>query len=150
MRRLSNIMRTARFHAEGLVKVFRAKTIVTMGELKEALGTDVDVTVFRKLREIAYRTSYSHRASYYALDDMVRFNELGLWSFRLIWFSMYGTLMATVEAFVNDSEAGCLANELEDLLQVRVRDAVLKLVQRGRIARKTVADYLCTVPVTAA
>ena len=28
-----------------------------MPELKEALGTEVDVTVFRKLREIAYRTA---------------------------------------------------------------------------------------------
>jgi hypothetical protein len=46
----------------------RQKT-ATMPELKEALGTDVDVTVFRKLRELAYRTSYSHRGKYHTLDE---------------------------------------------------------------------------------
>jgi hypothetical protein len=30
-------------------------------ELKLALGTSVDVTVFRKLRQLDYLSSYSHR-----------------------------------------------------------------------------------------
>ena len=43
-----------------------------MPELKKALGTDADVTVFRKLQQLAYRTSYSHRGSYYTLDETAR------------------------------------------------------------------------------
>ena len=60
-----------------------------------------------------YRTSYSHRGRYYTLDELVRFDELGLWSFRSVWFSRFGTLVATVEALVGASEVGFDAAELE-------------------------------------
>ena len=49
-------MRTKSFQAARLGELFRRFKIATMPELKEALGTDVDVTVFRKL-EIGYRSS---------------------------------------------------------------------------------------------
>ena len=65
-------MRTVSFHADDLAKALRHGKIATMPELKKALGTEVDVTVFRKLKQIAYRTSYSHRAAYYALDETAR------------------------------------------------------------------------------
>src|ERR1035441_3351292 len=41
--------------------------IATLDELKQALGTSVDVTVFRKLKPLDYLTSYSHRGRYYTL-----------------------------------------------------------------------------------
>ena len=66
-----------------------------MADLKTALGTQVDLTVFRKLKQLAYRTSYSHRGSYYTLDETPRFDEQGLWSFESVWFSRQGTLSDT-------------------------------------------------------
>jgi len=66
-----------------------------MPELKTALGTEVDVTVFRKLKQLSYRTSYAHRGSYYTLDETAQFDEKGLWSFNSVWFSREGTLLAT-------------------------------------------------------
>src|SRR5882724_3683607 len=81
-RETSNIMRTESFHADDLARALRRSKIATMPELKRALGTEVDVTVFRKLKQLAYRTSYSHRGSYYALDETARFDENGLWSFQ--------------------------------------------------------------------
>ena len=60
-------MRTESFHADDLLQALRRSKIATMPELKKALGTEVDVTVFRKLKQLAYRTSYSHRGSYYTL-----------------------------------------------------------------------------------
>ena len=44
-----NIMKTERFHAKVLEKLLGKQKIATLAELKAALGTDVDVTVFRKL-----------------------------------------------------------------------------------------------------
>jgi len=38
--------------------------------LKQALGTEADATVFRKLAELSYRTSYSHRGRFYTLDEI--------------------------------------------------------------------------------
>ena len=91
-------MAEERFRAEGLRKLLTAQKVATMADLKEALGTDVDMTVFRKLRELSYLTSYSHRSSYYSLTDVADFDALGLWSFRSVWFSKFGTLVATAEA----------------------------------------------------
>ena len=87
-----------RYSRDALHALLRSRQIATLAELKTALGTDVDMTVFRKLAELSYRTSYSHGGRYYMLDGMARFNELGLWSHRAVWFSRHGTLLATLEA----------------------------------------------------
>lgn len=106
--------------------------------MKLALGTQVDMTVFRKLRELGYHASYSHNARFYTLDEIVDFDALGLWSFRAVWFSRHGTLLATAEACVKAAEAGYFSSELEDLLHVSVKDALGKLVRDQRLAREAV------------
>ena len=140
-------MRTERYDPEALITLLRQRKIATMEDLKEALGTSVDATVFRKLALLEYRTSYSHRGRYYTLDELARFDELGLWSFRQVWFSRFGTLVSTVEALVTSSDAGYDAAELEAVLNVEAKQALLKLVRSGRLAREQVAGryvYLST------
>lgn len=131
-------MRTESFHADDLAKALRQRTIASMPELKEALGTAVDVTVFRKLKQLAYRTSYSHRGAYYALDETARFDQTGLWSFQSVCFSRWGTLLDTAEAFVGNSAAGCFVEELDNLLHVGTKEPLLKLFQRERVTRHPV------------
>jgi hypothetical protein len=131
-------MRTESFHADDLAKALRRSKIATMPELKSALGTEVDVTVFRKLKQLAYRTSYSHRGSYYALDETAHFGRNGLWSFQSVWFSRQGTLLDTAQAFVENSAAGHFAEELDRLLHVGTKEPLLKLVQHERVAREPV------------
>jgi hypothetical protein len=131
-------MRVQSFHADDLAKALRRSKIATMPELKKALGTDVDVTVFRKLRQLAYRTSYSHRGSYYTLDETAHFDENGLWSFRSVWFSSQGTLLDTAQAFVENSSAGHFVDELDHLLHVGTKEPLLRLVQQGRVFREPV------------
>ena len=140
-------MRTESFQAAQLVDLFRRCKIATMPELQEALGTDVDVTVFRKLKELGYRTSYSHRRAYYTLKDIALFNDLGLWAFRSVWFSRYGTLVNTCEAFVSGSEAGYFAEELDNVLHVETKAALLNLFRGSRVGREEVTGrYLyCSV-----
>ena len=131
-------MAAERYRAEALRKLLRKRKIATMAELKEALGSDVDVTVFRKLKGLSYRTSYSHRGGYYTLDEIATFDDLGLWSFRSVWFSTHGTLLATAKACVEASEAGYHPSELENVLHVGVKDALRKLVGDKRLAREKV------------
>ena len=136
-------------HAEHLRRLLLKKKIATMPELKAALGTEVDLTVFRKLRELHYRSSYSHRGKYYTLDEIARFDAIGLWSFRAVWFSKHGTLLRACEALVSQSEAGFAADELEPVLHVGVKDALRKLAQEGRISREQVSGrlvHLATAP----
>jgi hypothetical protein len=132
-------MRTEKFRPEDLEELLFNQKIVTMDEMKHALGTEVDQTVFRKLRQLDYITSYSHRGRYYTLKDTPRFDELGLWSYRSVFFSRYGTLMATIEAFVHLSDAGYYATELEEILQVRVKNTLLSLIDQRRLEREKVS-----------
>ena len=53
--------------ANDLSQLFRLHSILTLDELKSHLGTQVAMTVFRKLRPLAYLSSYSHRGKYYTL-----------------------------------------------------------------------------------
>jgi hypothetical protein len=132
-------MRPAVFSASLLLHFLRKNRIATLPQLKQLLGTEADITVFRKLKELSYRTSYSHRGSFYTLDEIAAFDERGLWSFDSVWFSRYGTLVATAEVCVTQAPAGYFASELEDLLHVPVKEPLLRLTEQDRIVRQTVS-----------
>lgn len=138
VRRNGAIMRPTEYFAESLVALLHARRIATMPELMAALGTDARRTVFRKLEELRYRTSYSHRGSYYTLDDIAKFDERGLWAYEDVWFSMHGTLLSTAEVTVQAAELGYFAEELDNELHVRTKDALRKLVEEARLAREEV------------
>jgi hypothetical protein len=128
-------MRPVRFVLQPLLDLFRRLRALTMPEMKTALGTRVDMTVFRKLAAVDYLTSYSHRGGYYTLKSIPRFDAHGLWLARGAWFSRHGTLLRSAEAAVQESPAGYLASELDALLHVPVRDVLLALTREGRIDR---------------
>jgi hypothetical protein len=129
-------MRPEQFTSDALVAVLCEKTIATMDELKRALGTRVDMTVFRKLRTIRYATSYSHRGMYYALESSAEFDERGIWIHRGVSFSKFGSLVDTAERFVSRSERGFLAPELSVTLGVETKDVLLHLVELRRLSRE--------------
>ena len=127
-------MRPPTFQASTLRRYLHRHQLATLLELKQALGTDVDQTVFRKLKELVSLTSYSHRGRYYTLRELVHFDRQGLWSRESVWFSHYGTLLATVEAWVGEAATGYYAEELAAALHVEVHDALRQLVEQRRIA----------------
>ena len=129
-------MRSELFRSDSLIQLLRKRTIATMPDLKAALGTRVDMTVFRKLRALDYLTSYSHAGRFYTLRELAEFDEHGLWSYDGVRFSTRGSLIDTAEHFVLGAEGGLLATELSAQLQVAVKDALLKLVRTGRVARE--------------
>src|ERR1700686_1577355 len=143
-------MRPLSFRSDELRSLLLRNRIATLGELKQALGTAVDVTVFRKLRSLNYLTSYSHRGRYYTLREIASFDDNGLWSQATVWFSRFGTLLATAEAFVNRSPRGYFADELAPALHVEVQDALHQLAQQDRVSRQLVSGrylYTATDPV---
>ena len=138
-------MNTIRYALQTLRDLFERLQAVTMPEMKNALGSAVDQTVLRKLTQLSYRTSYSHRGGFYTLDSIARFDEGGLWGCRGAWFSRQGTLLATAQSLVGEAAAGYFAHELDARLHVSVKDALRQLVQEGRLDRQRVGPlYLYT------
>ena len=129
-------MRTVVYSTKLLKVFFGEHAIGTLPELKKALGTEVSMTVFRKLRALSYRTSYSHRGSYYTLDEAACFDDNGLWFFRSVGFSVYGTLLKTVRALVDKSESGQTAAELKLVVKVEVKEPLLRLFEKKQLHRE--------------
>jgi hypothetical protein len=126
------------FTSEVLRSFLRRKLIATLKELKQALGTTSTMTVFRKLKHLGYRTSYSHRGQYYTLREIPQFDEQGLWSYREAGFSRDGTLLATAQRFVEQASAGFTAGELQAVLGVEVKQPLLQLYEHERVDRRVV------------
>jgi len=140
-------MKKERYHSKELKKLIVKNKMATMVEMKKVMGTTVDATIFRKLRELFYLRSYSHRGKYYTLPEVARFNEQGLWLCRGVHFSKQGSLLNTIEHHVDYSISGYFEHELESLLHVGVRVAVLKLLTGNRISRQKVSGrYLYCSP----
>ena len=133
----SRIMNTPKYHLQALKQFFDRHKIATLDQLREALGSPARCTVFRKLGDLQYLSSYSHRGKYYSLKSIARFSQKGLWSFHSVRFSRFGNLLQTCQAFVNHSDAGYSAGELKDTLQVKTKHALTQLVRDGRLARQT-------------
>ena len=138
-------MRPLSFRSDELRSMLLRGKIATLDQLKQALGTSVGVTVFRKLKPLDYLTSYSHRGRYYTLREIARFDDQGLWSEADVWFSRAGTLLATAQTFVNRSPRGYFADELARALHVEVQDALHQLARQRRVTRQVVSGlYLYT------
>jgi hypothetical protein len=131
-------MRPIEFSADALATLLRKQKVATLPELMDALGS-AKRTVFRKLQELRYRTSYSHRGAYYTLDEIAQFDAQGLWSYRDVWFSIHGTLLSTAVAVVEAAEQGHYVEELDHLLHIGTKDALRKLVRDARLSRERLA-----------
>ena len=132
-------MNIIRYPPDRLTHLLRDQKIATMPQLKSALGTSVTFTVLRKLAPLGYRSSYSHGGTYYTLDSIARYDELGLWSYREIHFSRQGTLLNTAATLVTDAPAGYFAHELDAVVHVATKDALRQLVQQDRLYRRELA-----------
>ena len=111
-----------------------------MTEMKSALGTGIDMTVYPKLGTLDYLTSHSDGDRYYALRELVEFDGRGLWTCRGARFSKHGTLLDTAAELVHRADAGVFAPELAAELGVEVKDALLKLMRDGRVVRERLAS----------
>jgi hypothetical protein len=128
-------MRPTSFEPSVLRQHLRRIKIADLPELKRVLGTDTDLTVFRKLKQLDYLASYTHRGRFYTLPEIAHFDDRGLWSHEDVWFSRHRTLLATVETFVNQSPQGYYAHELADELHAEVQQPLRHLVTHQRLAR---------------
>ena len=133
-------MNTSKFRAETVASFLKRRKVATLGEIAVAMGSASERTVFRKLSQIEYLSSYSHRGKFYTLKSIARFTSEGLWSLRSVWFSRFGNLLQTAAAWVHRSEAGYSAAELTSALHVETKHALTRLVRQGRLHREVIAE----------
>jgi len=128
-------MRKQTYNSDSIKEFLKKHKIATISELKTILGTSVTMTVIRKLKDLSYHTSYSHRGKYYTLDEIANFDIEGLWQYEPALFSKHGTLLEASKIFINNSEAGLSSLELEKLLHIEVKESVLNLYRKENVDR---------------
>ncbi len=117
---------------------FGENKILTLARLKEILGTNSTMTVYRRLKSLSYLSSYSHRGRFYTLTNIPEFNDIGIWSFQGVCFSRWENLLQTIKCLVDASEMGYSAGELESLVHVEVKHALLELLRAKQIGREKI------------
>lgn len=123
-----------------LKNLFRRTPIVQLDALCRALKTRSHMSVFRRMKPLGYLTSYTHRSRFYTLRDIPRFDEFGLWFYGNVGFCQSGTVKAAVKELVDKSEAGRTQQELQNILRVRVQNALLDHARAGRVGRKAIGQ----------
>ena len=131
-------MGRSRIHTEDLARIFETHKIATMELLKRELNTSAERTLYRRLKELAYQTSYTHGGAYFTLEGISRFKDDGLWCYNSVCFSQHGTLRATLDSWVNSGDRGFYVAELQAALNTSVKETLLRLLKRGRVSRQKV------------
>ena len=134
---------------ETLLTYLNNYKIATMDAIKAVLNTQSRMTVFRRLSKLDYISSCSHRGKYYSLKRIAKYSEYGLWIHKSVLFSKYGTLKNTLQILLDQSSKGYTASELNEILKIKVDDALLELIKNKIINRKKMSGvyvYLSNAP----
>ena len=126
----------------------RIKKVVTLAELAVQLSCSRR-TVQRRLADWEAINSYNRNGSYYTLPDIPKFDAHGLWRYRGVFFSRFGSLPETFVQLVHNSPAGLTAAEAGELLGVRPSSFLWSLRNHSELKRQKHQGryvYLCSEP----
>ena len=138
---------------KALKRLFRRFAVADLDTLCRTLNTKSRMSIFRRLKDLGYFSSYTHAGSFYTLAHIPQFDEYGLWTHQDIGFSKEGTLKATVLNLVETAPCGFTHTELNHLLRVKVHNTLLSLVRQGQIRREHIEQaylYISRKPSEAA
>ena len=70
-----------------LRRLFQQRRIADLDVLFKTLRTESPMSVFHRLSDLGYLTSYSHARRYYTLEEIPDFDSNGLWQCQGVLFS---------------------------------------------------------------
>jgi hypothetical protein len=118
-----------------IARTFQGPRVLTVEQLIAKLGCS-RATVFRRLSEHGYYSSYNQAGKFLTIDEVAEFDAMGLWLWRAARFSREGSLKDTVLRFIEKSERGMTCEELSTTLGVRVQNTLLQLVREKKTDRE--------------
>jgi hypothetical protein len=107
---------------------FHKLRVVTIEQLVGLLESSV-ITARRQLKKWKAYTSFNMNGRYYTLPEIPRFDENGIWKYRRILFSKYGTLTQTISQFIGRSETGLSARQIAQVVEVAPNSSLFSRLQ---------------------
>ncbi len=132
---------------KALQRLFLRFKVVDMNALFKTLKTKSRMSIFRRLKEVSYLSSYTHTGRYYTLAHIPQFDNHGLWFHQGVGFSQYGTLKSTIVELVDRSSAGLTHLESNHILRIRTHNTLLNLVREHRVSRQRLEKVFVYVGV---
>ncbi len=119
------------------IRMFKRRTVMTVLELSARMDCSIP-TIRKRLSRWRVYTSYNKNGRYYVLPDIPRFDEHGLWDYRGIRFSRFGTLKQTIIQLVTGSEQGLSASEIGTLVRGDPRSFMLQFKDVPEVRREKI------------
>ncbi len=129
MKRILNI-------SEQIHQLLLKNTIMSLKQLRAELQDRPRSSLFRDLKKLDLISSYTHTGQYHTLTRLAKFDEDGLWFFRDVGFSQYGTLKRSLVHVVTHSQAGMTHREMKKLFRVEVQKPLTELVSINAVSRR--------------
>jgi predicted transcriptional regulator len=134
-----------------MVSAFRANKCWMIKPLAERMNYSIP-SVRRFLSKTGYFSSFTHNGKWYTLASIPQFSSRGLWFYRDIGFSKYGSLTHTLINLVENSASGMTADQLGQLVRCRCHGVLVHLCRKGQLQRQKHGGcyvYLSINPVKA-
>lgn len=105
-----------------------------------------EITLRRDLKKLNALTSFTHRGKFMTLPDIPHFDERGLWFYRQIGFSKFGTSLDTIIGLIEQSKSGLSREEMEAILKIRISKQIQILIQREKLQRIKLGNKYLYLP----
>lgn len=116
---------------------FKRKKTMTVQELSKLMDCSIP-TIRKRLVRWKVCTSYNKNGRFYVMPEIPKFDKKGLWNYRGIRFSRFGTLKQTVIQLVKASENGLSASEIGSLVGLDPRSFMLQFRNIAEIRREKI------------
>ena len=123
------------------LRIFRRSRTMTVIQLADLLECSAP-TVRNRLKSWGALTSYNKNGRYYALPNVATFDKNGLWKYKGVFFSRYGTLKRTVRHLVRSSLMGLDVAEIGRLIGLLPRSFMAQLLTIPGVRRDKLVDRI--------
>ncbi len=119
---------------------FVEKNVLTLQYLSQYFNVSVR-TIQRIISPLDTIKSYDHNGRYFSLKKLAHFDSVGIWKYKDIHFSKYGTLKNTLVAIINNSSEGMDASQIKEALDVDTRSFLFQYKDVSGIRREKVGKH---------
>lgn len=98
-------------------QIFKEFKVLTLEQASREKGCSIR-TIQRQFAKLPIIRSYNKNSKYHTLTEIAVFNQHGIWSYRDIHFSKYGTLKQTVKKLILESDSGLSGNEIGEIVRL--------------------------------
>ena len=117
-------------------KLLLTNSVMSLKQLRDALNDRPRSSLFRDLGKLDSISSYTHTGQYHSLCETARFDENGIWFYRDVGFSQYGTLKKTLVQVISHHPVGMTHAELKKLFRIEVQKPLTGLINTNAVTRR--------------